>query len=477
MKKNLQSRRDPLIFATNLKFLLSFVFLVFFTMGNFLIMNDQILHANHDATIIGFMESQYSLIQKTTFLSVSYAQSIDPQERSNLRANIHAELKSLLVFGTTSNDIVSEKTGLPRHLIHILRGLYQSSSAPINRDLEEYFSALKKFLLGSPIRVRADNLQLVAFQAQSTRLLGSMRSSIKKFQKDASVKIRLLQNIGRILFVLNFLCLGLIGTLVFLPTLKRLSLYLQGFKNMNEALELKVAERTAELQTKSKQLELSNADLRDQIDQRIRIEKELRQTNSFLDSIIENIPDMVFIKEASELRFVRFNRAGEELIGHAREELIGKNDYSFFPKSEADFFVEKDKRTLLEGTLLEIAEETIHTNKKGVRILHTKKIPIFDTQGKPAYLLGISEDITERIRSEKQLRDFSLAMENALDGIARMDPNKKILNVNKAYAAMMDYAIIWGLTFIGITPYIGFFISSGFFTVWSWLWYKHWVFI
>ncbi|HVX56411.1 MAG TPA: GtrA family protein [Candidatus Saccharimonadales bacterium] len=41
---------------------------------------------------------------------------------------------------------------------------------------------------------------------------------------------------------------------------------------------------------------------------------------------------------------------------------------------------------------------------------------------------------------------------------------------------VLDYLIIWGLNAIGITPYIGFFMSAGFFSVWSWLWYKHWVF-
>ena len=46
----------------------------------------------------------------------------------------------------------------------------------------------------------------------------------------------------------------------------------------------------------------------------------------------------------------------------------------------------------------------------------------------------------------------------------------------EAVGFVMDYAIIWGLYRIGITPYIGFFISSGFFTIWSWLWYKYWVF-
>jgi len=40
----------------------------------------------------------------------------------------------------------------------------------------------------------------------------------------------------------------------------------------------------------------------------------------------------------------------------------------------------------------------------------------------------------------------------------------------------LDYAIIWGLTRVGVSPYIGFFISAGFFTVWNYLWYRFWVF-
>ncbi len=40
----------------------------------------------------------------------------------------------------------------------------------------------------------------------------------------------------------------------------------------------------------------------------------------------------------------------------------------------------------------------------------------------------------------------------------------------------LDYAIIAGLNAIGITPYIGFFIAAGFFTIWNFLWYKYWVF-
>src|SRR5579862_9778124 len=81
----------------------------------------------------------------------------------------------------------------------------------------------------------------------------------------------------------------------------------------------------------------------------------------FLDSIVENIPDMIFVKDAEQLRFVRFNRAGEKLLGLDRAALIGKNDYDFFPKAEADFFTAKDREVLASGRLLEIAEEPIET--------------------------------------------------------------------------------------------------------------------
>ncbi len=135
-----------------------------------------------------------------------------------------------------------------------------------------------------------------------------------------------------------------------------------------------------------------------------RAEEALRASEHFLEAIVEHIPNMVFVKDAKDLKFVRFNKAGEELLGFSRSELIGKSDHDFFPKEQADFFVAKDRSILDSKALLDIADEPIDTRYLGRRHLHTRKIPILADDGSPLYLLGISEDITERQLAEEQLR-------------------------------------------------------------------------
>ncbi|MHC9539593.1 MAG: PAS domain S-box protein [Vulcanimicrobiota bacterium] len=162
-------------------------------------------------------------------------------------------------------------------------------------------------------------------------------------------------------------------------------------------LEELVKERTA-------LLEEANMMLKTEIEERKMAEHALQESEDFLKSIVENIPDMIFVKEPEELRFVRFNRAGEELLGFDRTEMYGKNDFDFFPEDEADFFTKKDREVLSGGRLIDISEEPINTRYKGERLLHTKKIPILDEQGNPKYLLGISEDVTEYKKAEEQLK-------------------------------------------------------------------------
>ena len=132
-------------------------------------------------------------------------------------------------------------------------------------------------------------------------------------------------------------------------------------------------------------------------------EEEQRRSEVFLNSVVENLPHMIFVKRADDLTFVQFNRAAEELLGYPREQFLGKNDYDFFPADQADQFIATDRRVLQGRGIVDISEEQIQTRLHGERTLHTKKIPLLNAKGEPEYLLGISEDITERKLADQEL--------------------------------------------------------------------------
>ena len=155
------------------------------------------------------------------------------------------------------------------------------------------------------------------------------------------------------------------------------------------------------------------------LDRKDRVEKlsalktrELRETNQFLDSVVDNIPTMLFIKDAEDLRLILFNKAGEELVGRPRKELVGRTDFDLYPEEEAKFFAQKDRDVLAAGKMLDIEEEELMT-EQGLRLLHTKKIPIRNEAGVPTHLLGISEDVTERKAALKELKRAKEAAEVA----------------------------------------------------------------
>ena len=134
-----------------------------------------------------------------------------------------------------------------------------------------------------------------------------------------------------------------------------------------------------------------------------RNEEVFREREKFLETLVDNLPAVIFVKEAQGLSFTGLNKAGEQLLGYSFEELKGKTDHDIYPKDMADFFFATDRRVLEYKKLEDVTEETILRRDGTKRIIHTKKIPLLDNKGIPQFILGISEDITNRLESEKEL--------------------------------------------------------------------------
>ncbi|KUM23645.1 hypothetical protein AU467_33015 [Mesorhizobium loti] len=136
---------------------------------------------------------------------------------------------------------------------------------------------------------------------------------------------------------------------------------------------------------------------------RKRAEDNLRRTREFLDSVIENIPVMLFAKEAGQHQYVLMNRAGEELLGIPRGEVIGKTDAELFSTEHAEAFLVRDQEALRSDTVQIATDEKVPTRHKGVRDLITRRLAVESQDGKSKYVLAVAEDVTDRKRDAERL--------------------------------------------------------------------------
>lgn len=171
-----------------------------------------------------------------------------------------------------------------------------------------------------------------------------------------------------------------------------------------------------------------------------RAEAEIRRTRAFLDTIVENIPVSINVKEARDLRYVLINRAQEEMWGISRADMLGKNAYSFFPPEEAELFAVNDRRALASKKKVVFEAHSLHTRASGLRLVTSTKITIPGLTGEPEFLLTVVDDITERKQAEERLRQAAIVFASTHEAVVIADPRGNIIAVNPAFSTITGYA-------------------------------------
>jgi PAS domain S-box-containing protein len=138
-------------------------------------------------------------------------------------------------------------------------------------------------------------------------------------------------------------------------------------------------------------------------------EEKLRNERYLLRTLIDNLPDYIYIKD-TQLRHVINNKANVELIGAAsEEETLGKTVMDYFDPAIAMEFMQADRRVLEHGQPILDLEEKIVGHLNEVRWLLTSKIPLKDDSDVIG-LVGISRDITERKKAELLLKELNASL-------------------------------------------------------------------
>jgi PAS domain S-box-containing protein len=158
--------------------------------------------------------------------------------------------------------------------------------------------------------------------------------------------------------------------------------------------------RTRHLRQKEKRLQAANELLEKKISDRT---KELAGQHNLLRTLIDNLPDAVFVKDA-EGRVIIDNLAHARYLGfESTADSMGKSDFDVFPTAKAEEFRGPEMALLQSGKEFN-AEEHLKLKSGDTVWFRTTKVPLRDERGQIVGLAGINRDITERKKWEAEMQ-------------------------------------------------------------------------
>ncbi len=141
------------------------------------------------------------------------------------------------------------------------------------------------------------------------------------------------------------------------------------------------------------------------IHDQVMADKKIRESEQLLNTLIDNLPINVFVKD-KDSRKILVNKAECEYLGTTPEALLGKTDFDLYDKHVAQISRDEDLEVMRTMEPM-IGRETINVRKDGSTTnFLTSKIPILDLNGKANGIIGMSMDITNIKQKEEQLRNL-----------------------------------------------------------------------
>ena len=185
------------------------------------------------------------------------------------------------------------------------------------------------------------------------------------------------------------------------------------------------------------------------ITERKKTEIALRESKMRLRSIIDNSNAVIHAKDM-EGRYILANRAHAKLVGIENKDIVGRTVYDCFPKELADSLLEHDRKVFADGKAVEFEEQVQQSD--GLHTYISVKFPLRNSSGEPYAICGISNDITEYMRLEReafkaQANQLSRSLTDAVgEGLIGVDINHRVVfsNPRAQYLLGIDEATILG---------------------------------
>ncbi len=141
------------------------------------------------------------------------------------------------------------------------------------------------------------------------------------------------------------------------------------------------------------------------------IEYEINRSESEQRSLIRALPDLIWMKNIDGV-YLKCNKRFEEFFGAKEEEIIGKTDFDFVDFDLANFFRENDLKAIENEKATVNQEEITFASDGHKEYLETIKTPLYGENGNVVGILGIGRDLSQYIKTQKELEDYKDHLEN-----------------------------------------------------------------
>lgn len=143
--------------------------------------------------------------------------------------------------------------------------------------------------------------------------------------------------------------------------------------------------------------------LRD-ITSRNNVLQQIDNERARLETILETVPEMIWLKNADG-NYMACNNNFAEFLGVNKEELIGKSDFVIYKNDEiADFYSKKDMEVIQSANTIRFVNWAQSVKSDKEILTETIKTPMYDSNGNITGVLGVSRDISEIKKTEEELR-------------------------------------------------------------------------
>lgn len=178
-------------------------------------------------------------------------------------------------------------------------------------------------------------------------------------------------------------------------------------------------------------------------------EEALADAQQLLRKVLDSSLDMIFVKDR-ELRTLLCNEAYAAAVGKKPGEMIGHTDIEngWMPElvhgdpAKGMRGFENDDREVLGGKTIHNANDLANVGGE-IRVFDSYKIPLYDAQNQVFAVLGVSRDVTERIRAEEKEKELMTRIlylsKYATDAIILLDEDFHFLEVNDCALEFYGY--------------------------------------